>query len=670
MGMFDTLRSMAGYGPVEAKKRPEASATEKPRLAEQLRAEAESRRIGRDNWGADQKDRADRLWASGEWERVVQDLEAVLPAEVASVEVVNVGEPEVKGFERTRIPTEGKYLEKPKKRCDDRKINDPDRGLFAVMDGVSTGHGAIASELTSRVVQARMGEELDTELGNLIASGAADEAKINSLVADKMKSSVYEANEAVRMIQTVNPNYRGANTTLSLAKLVDMPDGNLRLYYVNIGDSRIHLENEDGTLTPLTEDDSAFQRMLREGDIELTPEEADRIDQYVDFDSLSPQEKKYVTIRNQITDAIGTNSEKTTALRFDPDDPRESDIQFVDLKPGQRFMITSDGVHDDSTRAEMETQMRGKDARGAERLVQEGAVAVQKNPDNHRSKPDDASAVVAEARPRVERAAEAAPGARVEREYNPADVPAWAILVKELDADVLRLSQNIERAPNQAVRRALEQRLNGAKLEQANLNYWIAKAELDDLTDRAAEFDRKKQVKVGDKISYPVQRSDRRLEPLMFDVIGSKNQHGSEVIVMRGVSDRGTVVPFETTGSAASELFEEQIGGRLQKAARAVEDRLREYSSLEDKTKSQERAAAVHASDQASSAKAEEIRRKLEVRGAAEVDPQTRKQQIRDELASLWDQAKPSSAGGDVRMVDTKRVSELRAELKRLEGQK
>lgn len=506
---MERARGMMGYGAPKKEQAPQPTVK-----VEQVKPVEKPK-----DWVVAQKAKMEKLWKEGEWEQAAKDIEAVLPPEVAARDIVNVGVDEVKGFERRVIGE--KTLEKPKNRCDDRKINDPERGLYAVMDGVSSGHGAIASEITSRVVADRMGEKLDAVLEKASQLSEGDEDWINEAVAKAMQESVRDSNEAVEKIQKVNPEYRGACTTLSLAKLVEMPDGKMRLYYTSIGDSRVYLENEDGSLVTLTEDDNRLRaenetfrdvpldldvvsgleklkqmaagrkgdsvssaeiqsalssfladpRGLSESDVrfltdaakreidadkadrlvkvlnraielptKLTPEDLDALDQYTDYNALTERQKEFVGKRNVITEAIGSGTSKIEDLKFDPENPKNSDILWVDLEPGQRFVITSDGVHDNATRKQMEEVMQKSEGNPllAESLLQELAVSIEKDEKNDRSKPDDTSAVVGAAvRKRRSRAGDSSLAASKLQEALRRDVPVGQVSVERMRASAL-----------------------------------------------------------------------------------------------------------------------------------------------------------------------------------------------------------------------------------------
>jgi serine/threonine protein phosphatase PrpC len=119
---------------------------------------------------------------------------------------------------------------------------------------------------------------------------------------------VQAANLAVLDAAAHRPRLTGMGTTLTLARLD--PAGHLELAHV--GDSRAYLYR-DGTLTQITDDHSYVGEMLASG--RLTPEEAE----------VHPY-------RSVITRAIG----------LDP--AVDIDTWIIDLHPGDRLLICSDGL--------------------------------------------------------------------------------------------------------------------------------------------------------------------------------------------------------------------------------------------------------------------------------------------------------------------------------------
>lgn len=162
--------------------------------------------------------------------------------------------------------------------------------IFLVCDGMG-GHaaGQIASELTAKTF-------IDVYLHHPASDPAA-----------AMAAGMTAANRFVCEIGRAIPSRRGMGTTLSA--LILLQD---RAYVVQVGDSRIYRMRDDEMLM-LTEDHTWVEEQIRAG--VLTSEDA--------------QTHPY---RHVLTRAVGTEGEV------------DADIDFHDLRPGDLFLICSDGV--------------------------------------------------------------------------------------------------------------------------------------------------------------------------------------------------------------------------------------------------------------------------------------------------------------------------------------
>jgi protein phosphatase len=167
--------------------------------------------------------------------------------------------------------------------------------LYAVADGMG-GHrgGDVASSYALEVIRDRARERGDED--------AVDGGLLARLVGD-----IEEANQRVRARGEADHDLRGMGTTLTAFV---QEDGHGHLAHV--GDSRAYLFR-DGALQQLTEDHTLVQRMVREG--KLTPDEAGR----------HPH-------RSMLTRALGV------------DDDVSLDELTLDLHPGDRFLLCSDGL--------------------------------------------------------------------------------------------------------------------------------------------------------------------------------------------------------------------------------------------------------------------------------------------------------------------------------------
>ena len=165
------------------------------------------------------------------------------------------------------------------------------------------------------VVADGMGGHLGGEIAARVAVEELLAAFERDRTTDGLIAAVRVANDAVYRRSRSDRNVRGMGTTLTAAALVgDEPDGQLRLALVNVGDSRGYLvDRQERRVLQLTEDHSVVEEMVRNG--ELTPAEA----------AVHPH-------RHVLTCALG----------IEPG--IEPDCWELDLEPGSRLLLCSDGL--------------------------------------------------------------------------------------------------------------------------------------------------------------------------------------------------------------------------------------------------------------------------------------------------------------------------------------
>jgi protein phosphatase len=162
--------------------------------------------------------------------------------------------------------------------------------LFAIADGMG---GAQAGEIASA-----------------LAAGALKEVRPDGGGQRRVVELIEEANRRVHERASTDAATSGMGTTMTVA-LVET-DGSVT--FGHVGDSRAYLLRDD-RLEQITDDHSLVAELVRRG--ELSPAEAE----------VHPQ-------RSVITRALGT----------DPD--IDVDAFSVDAKPGDLFLICSDGLSD------------------------------------------------------------------------------------------------------------------------------------------------------------------------------------------------------------------------------------------------------------------------------------------------------------------------------------
>jgi serine/threonine protein phosphatase PrpC len=168
---------------------------------------------------------------------------------------------------------------------EDSVLVDHEDRLYAVADGMG-GH--------------RAGEVASATAIDALKAAFADGAPLDQAVG--------EANAAVFEKASSNLDMRGMGTTLTAAALLD----DHRVLLGHVGDSRAYLMR-DGAVTRITEDHSLVEQLVREG--RLSPEEA-----------ASHPQKAIIT----------------RALGIDPE--VEVDTYPIDLRPGDRLLLCSDGL--------------------------------------------------------------------------------------------------------------------------------------------------------------------------------------------------------------------------------------------------------------------------------------------------------------------------------------
>jgi protein phosphatase len=263
-------------------------------------------------------------------------------------------------------------------RNEDSVITDAARGLAAVFDGVG---GVIGGEIAARIAA----QCIRNGWKRLVGSRQNDD------ILPPLQSLILAAHERVRREGTlrVKDRYNGLmepiapKTTLALVAIYHK-DGapNYSVVYAWIGDSRIYALPAEGQLTRLTVDDGLLTELVS---AHLLPQEsAQRIDQATQPWQLSRTERIYFEKRNGITQALGD--------RFPP----TLHIEQTSIAPGDRFLLCTDGVHDNLTDKELEALLRQR-ARTtvAQHIVHAAALRSRHEPSEEmRAKPDDMSAIV------------------------------------------------------------------------------------------------------------------------------------------------------------------------------------------------------------------------------------------------------------------------------------
>ncbi|MCX7543642.1 protein phosphatase 2C domain-containing protein [Corynebacterium sp. P5848] len=187
--------------------------------------------------------------------------------------------------------------------------------LLALADGMG-GHaaGEIASQLMIDHLRPLDADPGDNDMLALLGSLADDG---NRSIADEVKR---------------NPNTEGMGTTLTALLFAGRQTA-----LCHVGDSRGY-QLRDGELTQITTDDTFVQSLVEEG--KLDPED------------------------------ISTHPQRSLILKAYTGRPVEPHLRLIDTRPGDRFLLCSDGLSDPVTHSTIEETLRtGTPTEAARRLV-------------------------------------------------------------------------------------------------------------------------------------------------------------------------------------------------------------------------------------------------------------------------------------------------------------
>lgn len=270
---------------------------------------------------------------------------------------------------------------------EDAIVADKEQRIFAVFDGMG-GHraGEIASQMAHDYITANSYK---------IKTGTSvEEAK--ETFENMMKSVDREIHEA----ELEKNNDMG--TTASVLKIHTDDKGKNWGLISNAGDSRIYKINKERKIEQITVDDDAIQieilrlqkSLMEEKGISLKKTFKDEIERYKKIieklnkvrnrKELTELESLCFNIRNQITNYLGKNSILIN-------------VSYFPIEKEDRFLITSDGIHDNLTTEEIEKVIQQTDNLEdvVLKLTQDAYERSQEDKKEAiRAKPDDMSAVV------------------------------------------------------------------------------------------------------------------------------------------------------------------------------------------------------------------------------------------------------------------------------------
>jgi PPM family protein phosphatase len=154
------------------------------------------------------------------------------------------------------------------------------------------------------------------------------------------------------------------------------------MVYAHVGDSRIYLQHGQHPLKRLTNDDGLLAKLVENRIVDTS--DALRIDQAMSLEDLSETEFNYFRLRGGITQALGGPI------------PPNIHTAEVEISPGDRILLCTDGIHDNLTDQEIETILKNSPRTACARILVEQALlrSHEERDMTIRAKPDDMTAIV------------------------------------------------------------------------------------------------------------------------------------------------------------------------------------------------------------------------------------------------------------------------------------
>lgn len=183
---------------------------------------------------------------------------------------------------------------------------DVEGGIFAVADGMG-GHAA--GEVAARIA-------IETVQDVLLGAGDPDETVLHTAVEnpeaallERLRYCMNQASIRIRMEADMRPSYAGMGTTLVVVQIEQD-----RAFIAHVGDSRAYRFRGD-----------RIQRMTRDHTV---------VQQEVDAGRLTPELARIVPHKNILTKSVGYHG------------PVDPDTSTADIRPGDLYVICSDGLSD------------------------------------------------------------------------------------------------------------------------------------------------------------------------------------------------------------------------------------------------------------------------------------------------------------------------------------
>jgi len=249
--------------------------------------------------------------------------------------------------------------EKHRERNEDSILIDTSNNMYAVFDGVGGYDGGDIASREARDCTSEMARDVE-EFSSLKAA----DTYLRGILIDANKQILERA--------------PGAATTAVLAKIHRI-NGALYASVAHAGDSRAYLLS-DGVLKALTTDHTPFRQ---EGQTHEAMRQQEKLADAESFSRLSDIEMEMFKRRNIIGACLGLGHEF------------RADVKHFAVKTGDMVILTSDGVHDNLTSAEMQHLLNKKGgADFAKALTDASAERARQKNIHMRAKMDDITALV------------------------------------------------------------------------------------------------------------------------------------------------------------------------------------------------------------------------------------------------------------------------------------
>ena len=257
-----------------------------------------------------------------------------------------------------------------------------DAGIAGLFDGLGGyGHGEIASKIAR--------ETIEIELSEIPENIKLEDLK--KLMSDILKKASNDILE-----QSKNNNFNQIGTTATVIKFWEGANDTRKAIIANVGDSRAY-RLRNGKLEALTEDDSIMKRLIDNGVVkDDNPKQIIKGKDVINTGLLSADDAKKLdpnmnisieNIRRMMGQALGVHENNNKNLK--------PNITDVDIEEGDVLLLSSDGIHDNLTDAEIEKLLNsGSSEQKLSKSIVENASNIAKDTNNPHAKEDDKTAII------------------------------------------------------------------------------------------------------------------------------------------------------------------------------------------------------------------------------------------------------------------------------------